>query len=310
MEEQARGEGGEWEKGVGGNGGSVEKRWVEKEVEKVVWKKGGDGGRKEEEGEKEVRRRERKEEKGRRRWKRKGGGGGKEKGRREMRKRKRRDVAKKKGEMWQRKKGRCGKEKRRDVEEKKEEMWKRKRGGRDGRKKKEVEIRVGKKEGVEKREKWKERETLLWMYEIGRDTHARVLRSEKGCRIRVAHVHSCSDCVHTRDDADRLNYAFVIRSSYIVSIKLYTVTPLRRCGLVAHERGAARNRPGGATHTPLSGAARVSPGNATLLSAKFCGTTLSTPGWISFWRCNPRPRGATDASQRCLAGKRFLHSIM
>ena len=66
------------------------------------------------------------------------------------------------------------------------------------------------------------------------------LRSEKGCKIRVTHVHACSDCVLTRDDTDRLTYASrfvrVIHSSHIVSIKLGTVTPLRRCGLAVHER--------------------------------------------------------------------------
>ena len=54
------------------------------------------------------------------------------------------------------------------------------------------------------------------------------LRSEKGCKIRVTHVHACSDCVHTRDDTGRLNYASrfvrVIYSSHIVSIMLGTVT--------------------------------------------------------------------------------------
>ena len=67
------------------------------------------------------------------------------------------------------------------------------------------------------------------MYEMGRDIHTRVLRSEKkGCRIRVTHVHACSDCVYTRDDTVRLDYASrfvrVIYSSHIVSIKLATVT--------------------------------------------------------------------------------------
>ena len=51
-----------------------------------------------------------------------------------------------------------------------------------------------------------------------------VLRSEKGCRIRVTHVHTRSDSVHTRDDTVRLNYASrfvrVIYSSHIVSISL------------------------------------------------------------------------------------------
>ena len=70
------------------------------------------------------------------------------------------------------------------------------------------------------------------MYEMGRHIHARVLRSEKGCRIRVTYVHTRSDCVYTKNDTVRLNYASrfvrVIYSSHIVSIKLDTVTPLRR----------------------------------------------------------------------------------
>ena len=78
------------------------------------------------------------------------------------------------------------------------------------------------------------------MHDVGRDIHTRVLRSAKGCRIRVTHVHTRSDCVHTRDDTVRLNYAArfvrVVYSSHIVSIKLGTVTPLRRCGLAVHER--------------------------------------------------------------------------
>ena len=32
------------------------------------------------------------------------------------------------------------------------------------------------------------------MYEMGRDMRARVLRSEKGCRIRVTHVHALTVC--------------------------------------------------------------------------------------------------------------------
>ena len=58
---------------------------------------------------------------------------------------------------------------------------------------------------------------------MGRDIHTRVLRSEKGCRIRVTHVHTRSDCVHTRDDTVRLDCASrfvrVIYGSHIVSIK-------------------------------------------------------------------------------------------
>ena len=68
---------------------------------------------------------------------------------------------------------------------------------------------------------------MLWMCVMGRDIHTRVLRSETGCRIRVTHVHACSECVHTRDDTDRLTYASrfvrVIYSSHIVSIKLGTL---------------------------------------------------------------------------------------
>ena len=61
------------------------------------------------------------------------------------------------------------------------------------------------------------------------DTYTHVFCArEKGCRIRVTHVHTRSDCVHTRDDTVRLNYAFrfvrIIYSSHIVSIKLDTVT--------------------------------------------------------------------------------------
>ena len=63
---------------------------------------------------------------------------------------------------------------------------------------------------------------------MGRHIHARVLRSEKGCRIRVTHVHTRSDCVYTKNDTVRLNYASrfvrVIYSSHTVSIKLDTVT--------------------------------------------------------------------------------------
>ena len=65
---------------------------------------------------------------------------------------------------------------------------------------------------------------------------ARVLRSEKGCRIRITHVHACSDCVYTRNDTVRLNYASrfvrVVYSSHIVSIKLDTVTGLEETRLI------------------------------------------------------------------------------
>ena len=64
---------------------------------------------------------------------------------------------------------------------------------------------------------------------MGRHIHARVF-SKKGCKIRITHVHACSDCVYTRDDTVRLDYASrfvrIIHSSRIVSIKLGTVTDL------------------------------------------------------------------------------------
>ena len=148
---------------------------------------------------------------------------------------------------------------------------------------------------------------------MGGDIHSLVQSSEKGCRIRVTHVHARSDCVHTRDDTDRLTYAFrfvrVIYSSRVVSIKLGTVTPppsLRTGSTRTIGRsslsGATRTRPGDAARTPPGGATRVSPGNATLFSAVFFETTtLSTSAWISFWRCR---RCHPHASKRCLAGKR------
>ena len=62
----------------------------------------------------------------------------------------------------------------------------------------------------------------------------------EGLQYRVTYVHARSDCVLTRNDTDRLIYASrfvrVIYSSHVVSIKLGTVTPLRRCGLQVHER--------------------------------------------------------------------------
>ena len=66
------------------------------------------------------------------------------------------------------------------------------------------------------------------MHEMGRDIHTRVLRSEKGCKIRVTHVHACSDCVYTRNDTVRLKYASRFVRVIYSSHKLDTVTPLRR----------------------------------------------------------------------------------
>ena len=51
--------------------------------------------------------------------------------------------------------------------------------------------------------------------------------------------------------------------------------------------GATRTRSDAAICASPSGAARVSLDVATPLSAKLFGTMLSTPAWISFWRCNP-----------------------
>ena len=61
------------------------------------------------------------------------------------------------------------------------------------------------------------------------DTYTHVFCARRrAARIRVTHVHTRSDCVLTRDDTVRLNYASrfvrVIYSSHIVSIKLDTVT--------------------------------------------------------------------------------------
>ena len=131
----------------------------------------------------------------------------------------------------------------------------------------------------------------------GRHIHAHVLRSEKGCRSRVTHVHTRSDCVHTWDDTVRLNYTSrfvrVIYSSHIVSIKLDTVTPLRCCAV--HERydgptsiglsALVPGVPGGATRTRFDAVTCVLPSGAARM---FFETMLSTLAWISYQRCNPR----------------------
>ena len=92
--------------------------------------------------------------------------------------------------------------------------------------------------------------------------------------------------------------------------------------------GATRTGSDAATCVLPSDSAHMSLGVATSLSSKFFETVLSTPAWISFWRCNPHaPGGATRTRhpfpcsfgsalrtcpgrclacvQRCLAGKRF-----
>ena len=51
--------------------------------------------------------------------------------------------------------------------------------------------------------------------------------------------------------------------------------------------GASRTRSDAAICASPSGSARMYLGVAILLSAKFFETMLSTPAWISFWRCNP-----------------------
>ena len=128
---------------------------------------------------------------------------------------------------------------------------------------------------------------------MGRDIHTRVLRSEKGCRIRVTHVHACSDCVHTRNDTVRLIHAsrFV---RVILGRSSFSVAP--------------HTRPGGAACTFPGGAARESPGSA-LFSAKFS-PTLATSTWISFRRCHPHappfpcssPCISDSASRTCSDG--------
>ena len=148
------------------------------------------------------------------------------------------------------------------------------------------------------------------MYEMGRDIHTRVLRSEKGCKIRVTLVHTRSDCVHTREDAVRLDYASryvrVIYSSHIVSIQLGTVTHpsvvgdwqytndrtvqlqwgypnLSKCRFLAELPAIVQTLPSARPQAVL--AARMSLGVATPLSAKFFETMLSTPARA--WRCHP-----------------------
>ena len=119
-------------------------------------------------------------------------------------------------------------------------------------------------------------------YEMGRDIHTRVLRSrEKGFKIRVTHVHTRSDCVHTRDGTVRLDNASrfvrVIYSSHIVSVKLAAVTPLRRCGLASTRtigRSSFNGLPalvqtmlsGGATRTRSDAAICASPSGAARMS--------------------------------------------
>ena len=60
-------------------------------------------------------------------------------------------------------------------------------------------------------------------------TYTHVFCARRRAAGFVTHVHTRSDCVHTRDDAVRLDYASrfvrVIYSSHVVSIKLGTVTP-------------------------------------------------------------------------------------
>ena len=143
------------------------------------------------------------------------------------------------------------------------------------------------------------------------DIHSRVLRSEKGCRIRVTHVHACSDCVHTRDDTVRLDYASrfvrVVGSSHIVSIKLGTVTPLRRCGLALHERkdGPAsmglsalvqESLPGGAARTRLDDTVLAVPPALALTQQPACFQCCPHVSWrdlpSSLKQCCPLPRGS------------------
>ena len=92
----------------------------------------------------------------------------------------------------------------------------------------------------------KHSQDLLRMNEMERHIHARVLRSEKGCMIRVTHVHACSDFVYTRNDTVRLDYASrfvrVIYSSHIVSIKLGTVTRLVDKKVRTHSRMSCTRR--------------------------------------------------------------------
>ena len=137
-------------------------------------------------------------------------------------------------------------------------------------------------------------------------TYTHVFCARRKAARSVSHMFTRSDCVHTRDDTARLNYASrfvrVIYSSHIVSIKLGTVTPSvavdwqytndktvqlqwgyphssRRCCLAVP--------PALALTLPSARPQAVPLGIATPLSGKFFETMLSTPAWISFWRCNP-----------------------
>ena len=72
------------------------------------------------------------------------------------------------------------------------------------------------------------------------DTYTHVFCARRRPAGFVSHMFTHALTVYTRNDTVRLNYdsrfVRVIYSSQIVSIKLNTVTPLRRCGLAVHER--------------------------------------------------------------------------
>ena len=114
-------------------------------------------------------------------------------------------------------------------------------------------------------------------------TYTHVFCARRRAAGFVSHmVYTRSDCVDTSDDTVRLNYASrfvgVIYSKHIVSIKLGTVTPLRRCGLAVHEREdgpasmAIRTRPGVASwrccpHSMLPGGATRTRSGAAICAS-------------------------------------------
>ena len=63
------------------------------------------------------------------------------------------------------------------------------------------------------------------------------MRTERGCSVTQHQVSAReSACTHEKEALTTSRFVRVIYSSHFVSIKLGTVTPLRRCGLRVHER--------------------------------------------------------------------------
>ena len=78
---------------------------------------------------------------------------------------------------------------------------------------------------------------MLWVHTCDALVHALLLRSERGCSVTQHQVNARqSACTHEKEDLTTSRFVRVIYSSHIVSIKLGTVTPLRRCGLQVNVR--------------------------------------------------------------------------